>query len=140
MNVSGPVLLFDGECGLCVRCVRWLLVSDRCGRLRFASLQGEAAQCFLRERGLLTEDFDSAILVADWSRRLETPPLFRTDALLAATRVVGGGWRLLTWLRIVPRAWRDLAYFWVARSRRRAFGAGDSAALYAAFDSNRFLS
>ena len=139
MDVSGPVLLFDGECRLCVRCVRLLLASDRRGRLRFAPLQGEAAQSYLRERGLPTEDFDSAIFVPDWKLRLETGSLFRTDALLAATRAVGGGWQLAGWLRFLPRTWRDLFYRWVARWRRHIFGSKDAANLQREFGPERFL-
>lgn len=139
MDVSGPVLLFDGECGLCVRCVRLLLVSDRCGRLRFAPLQGGTAQSFLRARGLPTEDFDSAIFVSDWVRRLEEAPLFRTDALLAAMRAVGGCWWLITWLRVLPGSWRDRVYGWVARWRRSVFGEGDFPALQSEFGRERFL-
>ena len=139
MDVSGPVLLFDGECGLCVRCVRLLLVSDRRGRLRFAPLQGEAAQIFLRERGLPTEDFDSAIFVPDWKLRLETGPLFRTDALLAAMRVVGGAWQLTGWLSFLPRTCRDLFYRSVARWRRHFFGSKDAATLQREFGPERFL-
>jgi predicted DCC family thiol-disulfide oxidoreductase YuxK len=137
MVAPGPVLLFDGECGLCVRCVRVLLATDRGGRLRFAPLQGRAAQEFLRERGLSTMDFDSAIFVSDWARRLEAPPLFQTGALFAAMRTTGGVWRLVAWLRFIPRKWRDALYLQVAR--RRVSGSGDVAALYEAFDPERFL-
>jgi predicted DCC family thiol-disulfide oxidoreductase YuxK len=139
MDAAGPVLLFDGECSLCVRCVRLLLASDRGARLRFAPLQGATAQKFLRGRGLPTEDFDSAIFVPDWTQRLETEPLYRTDALLAAMGAVGGVWRLTGWLKFFPRTWRDLFYRWVARWRRRFFGAGDLAKLYAVFGRARFL-
>jgi len=139
MDVSGPVLLFDGGCGLCVRCVRLLLVSDRYGRLRFAPLQGGIAQVFLSARGLPTEDFDSVIFVPDWARRFEEASLCRTDALLAAMREIGGGWWLFTWLRILPRSWRDVAYLWVARGRRRIFGKGDFLVLQDEFGPERFL-
>jgi len=139
MDVSGPVLLFDGECGLCLRCVRLLLAKDRRGRLRFAPLQGEAAQRFLRERGLPTEDFDSVIFVLNWTKRLTVEPLYRTDALLAAMQEAGGIWRAVTWLRVLPGTWRDGAYRWMARWRKRFFGGGEVAGLYAKFDDKRFL-
>jgi predicted DCC family thiol-disulfide oxidoreductase YuxK len=139
MGVSGPVLLFDGECGLCVRCVKLLLSTDRRGRLRFAPLQGNAAQDFLLRRGLPTTDFDSMIFVSDWAQRFEAPPLFRTDALLAAGRAVGGAWRSLAGLRVLPRAWRDAVYRGVAKWRRRCFGLAGREALYANFDAKRFL-
>jgi len=139
MDVSGPVLLFDGECGLCVRCVRLLLKADRRGRLHFAPLQGGAAQEFLRERGLATADFDSAIYVQDWARRRETVLRFRSDALLAAVREVGGVWRFIAWLQVLPQTCRDGFYRWVARGRRRVFGVDDAEALYTEFGFEQFI-
>jgi predicted DCC family thiol-disulfide oxidoreductase YuxK len=140
MDVFGPVLLFDGECGLCVRCVRLLLKADRRGRLRFAPLQSGVAQQFLRERELATADFDSAIFIPDWTRRRETALRFRSDAMLAAVREVGGAWRFVSWLQVVPRGWRDGVYCWVARRRRRFFGLGDVEVLSTEFGLERFIS
>lgn len=117
-----PVLLFDGECGLCNRVVRLLLRSDKRGRLRFAPLQGASAQAYLRAQGLPTKDFDSLVFVADWSNPAPGGYALRTDGALAAAAVAGGGWRLVTWMRVLPRGWRDLAYKLVARSRYALFG------------------
>jgi predicted DCC family thiol-disulfide oxidoreductase YuxK len=139
MDVSGPVLLFDGECGLCVRCVKRLLKADCQQRLRFAPLQGKPAQAFLTARRLPTVDFDSVVFVPDWARRLEDGPWLRTDALFGALDVVGGGWWLLSWLRVCRRSWRDGIYRVVAKWRRRVFGAGDVAVLYEEFGPGRFL-
>ena len=139
MDDSCPVLLFDGECGLCVRAVRLLLNSDRKRRLRFAPLQGGAAQEFLRERGWPTEDFESVIFVSDWARRLVVAPLVKTDALCAAVEVTGGRLALLGWFRFFPRLCRDAVYCWVARRRRQFFGRGDGDALWREFGAERFV-
>jgi predicted DCC family thiol-disulfide oxidoreductase YuxK len=139
MDDSCPVLLFDGGCGLCVRCVRILLKADRGRRLRFALLQGGAAQAFLRERGLSADNYESAIFIADWGRRLVVAPLVRTDALIAAIGVIGSALMPLAWLRFLPRTWRDAAYRWVARNRQRFFGTGDVAELLQEFGSERFI-
>ena len=117
-----PVLLFDGECGLCNRVVRWLLRSDRAGRLRFAPLQGAPAQAYLRAQGLPTEDFDSLVFVTDWNNPAPGGYALRTDGALAAAEVVGGGWRLVAWLRVLPAWLRDPFYKLVARSRYALFG------------------
>lgn len=117
-----PVLLYDGECGLCNRCVLLLLRLDRRGRLRFAPLQGGVAQEYLEARGFPTENFSSIVFVRDWSRRMEEVPLFKTDGVLAALREAGGVGRVLAWLRIFPRTWRDAAYRVIARWRYRIFG------------------
>lgn len=119
----GPVLLFDGECGLCHRVVRLLLRLDRAGRLHFAPLQGPAAQEYLRAHGLPTADFETLIYVPDWNRRGEPEFLLRTAGVVAALREAGGMGRFLAAiLGIFPLAWRDAGYRIVGRWRYRVFG------------------
>jgi predicted DCC family thiol-disulfide oxidoreductase YuxK len=117
-----PVLLYDGTCGLCNWCVRRLLATDRVGRLHYAPLQSGTAQAYLRGRGLPTTDFDSLVFVPDWERPADHAPLFRTDGALAAAATVGGIWRLVTWLRVLPGWLRDPCYKLVARFRYTLFG------------------
>jgi len=120
---SGPVLLFDGECGLCNRFVRLLLRLDRSQVLRFAALQSPVAQSFLRDHGLPIADFDSLVLVPDWGHREGPRFHLRTDALVAAFRAIGGfSGSVLALIRIIPIPWRDAAYRLVARTRFRIFG------------------
>ncbi len=87
-------------------------------------MQSASAQDYLRAKGLPTEDFDSLVFVPDWNRRDGTAPLLRSAGALAAVDEIGGGWRVLAWLRLIPAGWRDGAYKLVARSRHRLFGAG----------------
>jgi predicted DCC family thiol-disulfide oxidoreductase YuxK len=122
-TAPAPVLLFDGECGLCRRVVGLLLRLDRRGRLRFAPLQGPAAQAFLGAHGLPTRDFSSLIFVPDWARRERPDFRQRTDGLIAALRTCGGGGRMLAAILVAfPAGMRDGAYRWVARWRYRVFG------------------
>jgi len=121
---SGPVLLYDGECGLCNRFVRLLLRLDARGALHFAALQAPSAQAYLRSHGLPAEDFDSLVFVPDWPHADRPEFLLRTDGLIAAFQSCGGMLRAaLPLLRIIPSSWRDAAYRLIARTRYRIFGA-----------------
>lgn len=117
-----PVLLYDGECGLCNRLVRSLLRSDRAGKLSYAPLQGQPAQNYLRQQGLPRTDFDSLVFVPDWDNPVAHDYRLRTDGALAACAVVGGGWGVLAGLRVVPVVLRDPFYKLVARTRYALFG------------------
>lgn len=117
-----PVLLFDGECGLCNRVVRLMLRLDVEGRLRFAPLQGPTAQAYLRTHGLPTEDFETIVFIPDWRAR-GAEPAFRTTGAVQALRTMGGAGRLLGDLLALVPAWlRDLGYRGIARCRYRIFG------------------
>ncbi len=117
-----PVLLYDGECGLCNRLVRSLLRSDRAGRLNYAPLQSAPAQGYLRTQTLPTQDFDSLVFVPDWDRPVVGGYRLRTDGALAACAVVGGMWRVVSWLGVLPVWVRDPFYKIVARMRYALFG------------------
>lgn len=138
-NYRRPVLLYDGECGLCQRVVLALLRADRAGRLRYAPLQSAPAQAYLRAQGLPTEDFDSLVFVPDWDDPVPGAYRLRTDGALAAVAVAGGGWRMLAWLRFVPRGLRDPGYRLVARTRHALFGRGRPVALSDPAWAGRFL-
>ena len=117
-----PVLLYDGDCGLCNACVRLLLRLDTLGALRFAPLQSPPAQAYLRAQGLPTEDFDTLVFVPDWEHPVRGDHRVRTDGVLSACAAVGGLGRELANLRALPAGLRDAVYKIVARSRYALFG------------------
>jgi predicted DCC family thiol-disulfide oxidoreductase YuxK len=119
-NPNGPILFFDGECGLCRVLVRRLMALDRHGGLRFAPLQGATAQVWLRERGLPTDDFQSLIFLPEGLQG-RCGHLRRTDGIVAALHAIGHP-HLAGALRFLPRRGRDLGYRFVARTRHWIFG------------------
>ena len=116
----GPVLLYDGECGLCNRLVRRLLAVDSEGKLRFAPLQGPFAQAYLQAHGLPVADFSTLVFVPDWPVS-EAAPLLRTDGVIAALRAVGRP-GFASMLALFPRFLRDAGYKLVAKMRYAVFG------------------
>ncbi len=121
-NSPQPVLLYDGECGLCNAVMRFMLKHDRRGKLKFAPLQGALGQAFLSSRGMNTRDFDSIVFIDDVGRS-DTTFSLRTSGVVRALEEMGAGWhRLARLIRFVPVAWRDRLYRVVARLRYRIFG------------------
>lgn len=119
----GPVLFFDGECGLCQRVVRFLLWLDHGGQLRYASLQGPTAHAYLHAHGLPAEDIDTIVFVPDWSQRDRRPFLVRTEGVIASLRACGRVGRILGGLvAIWPVRWRDAVYRGIGHIRYRIFG------------------
>jgi predicted DCC family thiol-disulfide oxidoreductase YuxK len=120
----GPVLLYDGTCGLCNRAVRALLRIDKAGALRYATLQGAPGQAWLRAHGLALDNFGSLVFVRDWEGGAGGPGDYalRTDGLAEALSACGGIGSILAWMRFVPRPLRDAAYRLVSRLRYAIFG------------------
>ncbi|HET6836627.1 MAG TPA: DCC1-like thiol-disulfide oxidoreductase family protein [Gemmatimonadales bacterium] len=118
MDARQPVLLFDGDCGLCNRIVRLVLRADRNGSLRFASLQGDFARGVRLRHPELT-GVDSMAWV-EWHGEHERV-LVRSEAVLRLAGYLGHPWRLLSAGRVVPRPLRDGLYDWVAGRRGNWF-------------------
>ncbi|MBK8556375.1 MAG: thiol-disulfide oxidoreductase DCC family protein [Lewinellaceae bacterium] len=111
-----PVLLFDGVCNLCNASVQWILLRDKHGIFRFASLQSEQGQALLQQFGLDTETFNSVVLV-------DNGQLFtQSDAVLQIASQLGLPWSAARVFRILPKGLRNAVYDWVARNRYRWFG------------------
>lgn len=115
-----PVLLFDGECGLCQGLTRFLLRRDLEKKLQVAPLQGETGQMLLGRVGLPTQDFDSLVYFPDSAR---DEYLLRTDAVVRVAQLLPPAWarmgKVLGW---IPVGLRDGGYRLVARFRHRVFG------------------
>jgi predicted DCC family thiol-disulfide oxidoreductase YuxK len=120
---DGPIVLYDGVCGMCNRLVQFIVRRDRRGKFRFAALQGETAQALLRRHGLRTDDFDSAVLVEDGRAYL------RSRAILRIARGLGGVWSAAAPFALLPAPLLDFFYDRVANNRYRVFGRSDACML-----------
>jgi predicted DCC family thiol-disulfide oxidoreductase YuxK len=118
------VVFYDGVCGLCNRFVSFLIARDRGARLRFATLQGEVARRLLVPLGGRPDDLDTVYVL-----RSDGTLLKRSRAILQALAALGGPWRLVKVLRLVPAPVADVAYGLMARVRYRLFGRLDACPL-----------
>ncbi len=118
------IVLYDGDCGMCDRTVQLLLTRDRAGVLSYAPLQGATAAA-VRERLGIPDDLDSLLFIRDAGDANERL-LIRSSGVLAILDVLGGIWRLVSWLRVVPRPLRDALYAFIAKRRTVWFGRLDS--------------
>ena len=139
MSTAGPILFYDGVCGLCNTLVQFLLKHDKRGRLRFASLQSDFAEKVLRRHGFDPKDLDTLHVVENYEQPGERL-LQRSDAVLRAGRELGGHWSVLAAAaKIVPRSLRDIAYRFVAQNRYRVFGKYETCMLPNPNQRSRFL-
>ncbi|MGE0709306.1 MAG: thiol-disulfide oxidoreductase DCC family protein [Planctomycetota bacterium] len=121
--VPPPLLLYDGECGLCDRTVQAVLERDARGLVHFAPLQGQTARAVLTRHGRdpAPPRFDSVVLVEGFGGARERL-VERSDAAIALARHLGGrSASLARFLELIPRPLRDAAYGLVARNRHRLF-------------------
>jgi predicted DCC family thiol-disulfide oxidoreductase YuxK len=134
LAAEGPIVLYDGVCGLCNRSVQLILRNDRRGRFRFAALQSDTGRALLEKFGLPPEALDSVVLVEGgraWRK---------SRAALRIARRMDAPWPLLWPLMIVPRPVGDFLYGLVAKNRYRIFGKLDACMIPPPEVRARFLS
>ncbi len=118
------LVLYDGNCGLCHRLVRFVLARDGHGVFHFASLQSDFARTLLQRFGRDPDTLTTFYIVTEY--RTLSPSLFcKSKAALLPFHTLGGPWRALGPLRIVPVAVLDRCYDLIARNRYRLFGRRD---------------
>jgi predicted DCC family thiol-disulfide oxidoreductase YuxK len=119
LSLPGPVVLYDGECGLCHRSVKFLIRRDR-NQLWYAPLQGDTAAALRVRHPEIPATLESVVLV-DRDR-----VHVRSKAFLYGAKYLTRPWRWAYHLRWLPAVVLDIAYRFIARIRYRVWGKLDS--------------
>jgi predicted DCC family thiol-disulfide oxidoreductase YuxK len=138
LAAGGPVLLYDGVCGLCNATVQRVLKFDKKGTMKFAALQSTFARSVLKRHPQL-HGVDSIILIEQSPDTGEEQVFVRSAAALRVAAYLGGPWSLLRAVAIVPAPMRDFCYDLVAKYRYRIFGKYESCMLPSAEARFRFI-
>jgi predicted DCC family thiol-disulfide oxidoreductase YuxK len=131
---AAPILLFDGICRFCNQSVQFVIRHDRHGKFKFAALQSSIGQELLKKYTLPTNDFNSLVLVKGNSCYT------KSAAVLQICLGLGGLWRILYLLIVIPQPLRDGIYNLVAKNRYKWFGKHDHCMIPTPEVRKRFLS
>lgn len=133
-RIQPGIVFYDGVCALCNGWVRFVLKRTAPGTISFAPLQGETA----RQRASIPGEVRTVVLVLHPGEAQERV-LLRSSAALELLNQIGGVWRMVSWLRIVPRCVRDWVYDFIAVRRYQWFGNYDTCPAPLPEWRNRFL-
>jgi predicted DCC family thiol-disulfide oxidoreductase YuxK len=116
------VILYDGECVLCSRWVRFVAEHDVDRQFRFTTIKSPYGAALAGRLGIDVDDPKTNAVI------LGGAALTCSDAAIAViSRLSGWGWTAS--LTLVPKPLRDLAYYAIARSRYRLFGRLETCAI-----------
>jgi predicted DCC family thiol-disulfide oxidoreductase YuxK len=120
----GCVLFFDGDCAFCSRSVRRVVAFDKHRRISFSPLQGKlAAEMNFSKHAAATGG--TMIFLRESDGKI----FKKSDALVELARALGGGWRVMTFARFIPRFLRDWVYDRIANNRQRFSAKSSSCSL-----------
>jgi len=116
----GPIyVVMDAHCALCARGALWIARNDRAGVFRIVPVQTPFGRAALEAEGLDPDDPISWLYV-EYGRAYTS-----LDAVIRVGWRLGGIWKALAVLRLVPPPMQDKLYRFVASRRYRWFGRAD---------------
>ena len=118
-TVKDPFTVMDARCALCSRGAAWIARNDKAQEFTIVPAQSDLGQALMLHYGLDPDDPASWLYVENGLAYCSLDALMRVGARL------GGLWRSLSLLRILPKALQDAMYRLVARNRYRLFGTAD---------------
>lgn len=111
--------VMDAHCALCAKGAKWIAHNDKAGTFKIVALQSQFGQALMIHYGLDPDDPTSWLFVEDGQ------PYSSLEAYIRVGNRLGGIWRILSALRIIPRPLQDILYRSIARNRYRLFGRTD---------------
>lgn len=113
-ELSGPILLFDGSCGMCSRAVRFVLAHETSKELLFVP-SASPAGAELIERFGLEQYVGSTMVYISPHQNISV----RSSAVLKLCRHLKAPYKWLSLLSFIPIPLRDLGYRPIAYFRHR---------------------
>lgn len=132
-DLAGPIVLYDGSCGLCAKSVQFILRHERDHTLRFAPLQGDTVAALRAKYPKIPATLESVVYIGDGVARLRSKAFMYISKHLRG--VLGWGYAF----RWMPGFLLDIGYRIIAAVRYRIWGRADACALVPPETRARFL-
>jgi predicted DCC family thiol-disulfide oxidoreductase YuxK len=116
-------ILYDGDCGLCNKAMRFIAEEDSRDCFLMKPLQSDSGQKLLKEYNLPTDKLDTMVLIK------EKNAYIKSKAVIETGKSLGGYWSLGKVLYLIPENLRDMTYDWVSKNRLSFFGKKDACSL-----------
>ncbi len=130
-EASIRIIFFDGVCVMCNRFADFIIRHDKNRVFKIATLQGVKAQKFLSTHDV--KDMSSLILFTDKEK------YYATDAFVEICTHLSFPFSLGQYIKFLPKPWRDLLYYKLAKKRYQLFGKLKHCRIPSPDEKDRFL-
>lgn len=128
-DYKGPIVFFDGVCGLCNFFVDFVITRDKKALFKFAPLQGDSA----KTKDISLVQYNSVVLYMDGEY------FIKSSAAIKILAELGGIYSLLKILLIIPDFMRNAVYDLIAANRYKWFGKRETCRIPGPEERERFL-
>ena len=109
----------DAKCALCARGAAWIARNDSAEEFTIVPLQSPLGSALMTHYGMDPADPTS------WLYLDEGRALTSLQAFIRVGQRLGGRWKAVAVLKILPKPLQDVLYRFVARNRYKLFGTAD---------------
>lgn len=135
MNLYQPILLFDGECGLCQKSIQFMLKHEKNNKLKFASLHSDKIKHILNTKPLKQyANLDKTMILIE-NNKIYT----QSDAALQLIKYLNHNFKLFYISYGIPKFFRNKIYQWIAKHRQVFFKSNECELSSFGSTSTRFL-
>ncbi|MFA9290448.1 MAG: thiol-disulfide oxidoreductase DCC family protein [Solirubrobacteraceae bacterium] len=127
------IILFDGVCNFCNHTVNLIIRFDKKDVFKFAALQSNFGQSFLKENNLNSSNFDSIILIE------KEQIYYKSDAFFKIISLLEFPFYLFGVFKILPTFFLNKLYNFIAKNRYLIFGKKDSCVIPTKKIKDKFL-
>ena len=130
------LVCFDGHCNLCNGWIDFLIKRDLNDVFTFTTLQSVECRAVLSNNGYSEERIESLnSIVAIHSGQVFT----RSDAVIEILIALGGLFKMVSLLKLIPSYLRNVVYDAIAKRRYKWFGTRDTCRIPTSTESHKFL-
>ncbi len=109
------IIVFDGACNLCESSVNFIIRRDKSEEFKFVTAQSQTGIELQNHCAINALDLKTMILIKDGVA------FTKSDAAIEIAKNLDGGWKILSFVKVIPKVLRDWAYSKIARNRYRWF-------------------
>jgi predicted DCC family thiol-disulfide oxidoreductase YuxK len=111
-----PIVIYDGNCKLCQRAVRFLNYSHSGSGIKFVPSADPTSIPLFDKYAISKETADKTVIFVE-NKKVYT----KSTAIIKALQKRGGLWRISGIFLLIPPIIRNLIYDWIAQRRNATF-------------------
>jgi predicted DCC family thiol-disulfide oxidoreductase YuxK len=127
------IIIFDGKCNLCESSVIFIIYRDKKAKFKFVPAQSKTGIEIQNKHDVNAIDLQTLVLIKDGK------VFTKSDAVLEIARNLDGLWKLLFFIKIIPKPMREWMYSKIAKNRYQWFDKKQSCIVPTENMKSRFL-
>lgn len=129
---SRPIVIYDGECGMCSSFVQFILKHEKTENVRFTPTDSQLAISIINQH--FGSDIPDSIIYINGDKILT-----ESSAAIEISKELKWPFQIVRYIGIIPRSIRDIVYRFIAKRRKKIFDSSPEACKIGSNYSDRII-